>query len=50
MANIGIDVGAEYVKVAIVNDHSLLALASVGTGVDQFASANEALKLALAKA
>lgn len=50
MANIGIDVGAEYVKVAIVNNHSVLALANATTGVDQLASANEALKLALAKA
>lgn len=49
MANMGIDVGSEYIKVAILDGHKVLALATVTTGVDQLASAKEAIKLAFAE-
>lgn len=50
MPNLGIDLGAENTKVAIIEDSGILALVSVPTGFDQSASAEEAIKLALAKA
>lgn len=50
MVNMGIDVGSEYVKVAILDDHKVVGLATVTTGVDQLASAKEAVKQALEKA
>ena len=50
MPNLGLDVGAEYTKVAIMEGDKVLALASVSTGFDQEASANDAIKLGLEKA
>ena len=50
MPNLGIDLGTENTKVAIMEDGRILALASVETGFDQAASAEAAIKLALEKA
>jgi len=50
MANLGIDMGAENTKVAIMDNGNVLALAGVHTGFDQQKSADEAIALALTKA
>lgn len=50
MANLGIDMGAENTKVAIMDNGNVLALAGVRTGFDQKQSADEAIKLALTEA
>ena len=50
MPNLGIDIGAANTKVAVVENHSILALASEPTGFDQVASAEAAIKSALQKA
>jgi len=50
MPNIGIDIGSENTKVAVVDSSAILALATVATGFDQVASADTAVDLALKKA
>jgi len=50
MPKLGIDVGAQNTKVAILENSSVLALASMPTGFDQVGSAEAAIKLALEKA
>ena len=50
MPNLGIDIGAANTKVAIMEDGTILALASAVTGFDQEASAEAAIKSALEKA
>lgn len=47
MPNLGIDIGAENTKVAIIEDSTILTLATVPTGFDQLASAEAAIGLAL---
>ena len=50
MPKLGIDIGAENIKVAITENSTILALAGVVTGFDQLASTEEAIRLALEKA
>ena len=50
MPRLGIDMGAENTKVAVVDNGSVLALASVRTGSDQLASLETAINTALEKA
>jgi len=50
MPSLGIDIGADHTKVAIMEDSKIVALASTPTGFDQVASAEAAIKSALEKA
>jgi predicted CoA-substrate-specific enzyme activase len=50
MANIGIDIGSQNTKVAILEAGKILALAKVPTGFDQQVSVRKAIKLGLDKA
>lgn len=50
MPKLGIDIGAQNTKVAVVDNGSILALTTVPTGFDQLASAESAIKLAIDKA
>jgi benzoyl-CoA reductase subunit D len=50
MLKLGIDIGAQNVKVAVVDDGSVLALAGMPTGFDQLASAEAAIELAIGRA